>query len=76
MAVVAGLGADRVHAIVLSAASVPPEGGNGFDGMQARHRDGARQALAAIDPRGDRVKARIFGTGLPQRETPSPRRPG
>jgi hypothetical protein len=43
MAVVAGLGAHRVHAIILSAASVPPEAGNGFDCMDARHRDGARQ---------------------------------
>ncbi len=37
--VVAGLG-DRVSRIVLSAASVPPEGGCGLDCMQERHRQG------------------------------------
>ncbi len=37
--VVAALG-DRVGAIVLNAASVPPEGGRGLDCMQERHRDG------------------------------------
>jgi hypothetical protein len=49
MAVVAGLGAHRVHAIVLSPASVPPEGGNGFDCMQARHRDGRRSIPDSIN---------------------------
>ena len=37
--VVTALGS-RVSAIVLSAASVPPEGGRGLDCMQERHRDG------------------------------------
>jgi pimeloyl-ACP methyl ester carboxylesterase len=48
--VVAAL-ADRVAAIVLNAASVPPEGGCGLDCMQERHADGVRLAveLAAGD---------------------------
>jgi pimeloyl-ACP methyl ester carboxylesterase len=45
-AMVAGLGVDRVQGIVLNAAGVPPEGGNGFDTMQARHRE---MSLAALD---------------------------
>ncbi len=36
--VVAALG-DRVTAVVLSSASVPPEGGNGLDCMKASHRE-------------------------------------
>ncbi len=39
--VVAGLGS-RVAAIVLSAASIPPEGGCGLDCMQERHREGVK----------------------------------
>lgn len=50
--IVEALGADRVHAIVLNAASVPPEGGNGFDCMQERHRGLALEALAASEASG------------------------
>ena len=39
--VVTDLGS-RVSAIVLSAASIPPEGGCGLDCMQERHRDGVQ----------------------------------
>lgn len=38
---------DRVATIVLSAASVPPEGGCGLDCMQPRHREGLELATAA-----------------------------
>src|SRR5262245_27441253 len=54
-AIVAGLGPERVRTIVLNAASVPPEGGNGFDCMQSRHRDLALQALAAADADGTSI---------------------
>ena len=53
--IVAGLGASRIRAIVLNAASVPPEGGNGFDCMQPRHRELALQALAAADAEGTAI---------------------
>lgn len=49
--VVAGLG-DRVQAIVLNAASVPPEGGCGLDCMQERHADGVRLALQMAEESG------------------------
>jgi pimeloyl-ACP methyl ester carboxylesterase len=51
--VVAALG-DRVRAVVLVAALVPPEGGCGLDCMKPAHRDGliatVEQAAAAGDP--------------------------
>lgn len=53
--VIGHLGVDRLRAIVLNAASVPPEGGNGFDCMQARHRDLARQALAGAEASGTTI---------------------
>jgi pimeloyl-ACP methyl ester carboxylesterase len=53
--IVAGVGAARVRAIVLNAASVPPEGGNGFDCMQQRHAEAARAALAAADEQGTAI---------------------
>jgi pimeloyl-ACP methyl ester carboxylesterase len=48
---------------VLDAASVPPEGGNGFDCMQARHRDAALEAVAAADAAGI-----VLTTPLPRPE--------
>jgi pimeloyl-ACP methyl ester carboxylesterase len=58
-AMVAGLGGDRVRAIVLNAAGVPPEGGNGFDTMQARHRELSLAALegAAREGTGTTLRA-------------------
>jgi pimeloyl-ACP methyl ester carboxylesterase len=50
--VVAGLG-DRVAAIVLVAASVPPEGGSGLDCMQERHADGVRLAMQLAEEAGE-----------------------
>ena len=49
--VVAALG-DRVGAIVLNAASVPPEGGRGLDCMQERHRDGVLLAVEMAERSG------------------------
>lgn len=51
--VVAGLGRERVRHIVLSAASVPPEGGCGLDCMQARHREGVELALTIAAENGE-----------------------
>lgn len=51
--VVAGLGRDRVRHIVLSAASVPPEGGCGLDCMQPRHREGVELALQIAAEKGE-----------------------
>ena len=58
-AMVAGLGAGRVVGIVLNAAGVPPEGGNGFDTMQARHREMSLAALegAAAEGSGTSLRA-------------------
>lgn len=56
-AVVAGLGRDRVRAIVLNAASVPPEGGCGLDCMQARHREASVAALEAAREQGTMITA-------------------
>jgi pimeloyl-ACP methyl ester carboxylesterase len=50
--VVSALG-DRVAAIVLNAASVPPEGGCGLDCMQERHADGVRLALRIAEESGE-----------------------
>jgi pimeloyl-ACP methyl ester carboxylesterase len=49
----------RVTGIVLNAAGVPPEGGNGFDIMQARHAEMARAALegAAREGGGTSLRA-------------------
>jgi pimeloyl-ACP methyl ester carboxylesterase len=49
--VVAGLG-DRVRAVVLNAALVPPEGGYGIDCMKERHREGLLMARAAAERDG------------------------
>jgi pimeloyl-ACP methyl ester carboxylesterase len=51
--VVAGLGKQRVRHIVLSAASVPPEGGCGLDCMQPRHREGVELALSIAAEQGE-----------------------
>lgn len=56
-AIVAGLGRDRVRAIVLDAASVPPEGGCGLDCMQARHREASLVALEAARADGTMLTA-------------------
>jgi pimeloyl-ACP methyl ester carboxylesterase len=58
-AMVAGLGRERVQGIVLNAAGVPPEGGNGFDTMQARHRELSLAALegAAREGSGTSLRA-------------------
>lgn len=45
--IVDAIGRERVRAVVLHAASVPPEGGNGLDCMQPRHREAVEQARAA-----------------------------
>jgi hypothetical protein len=42
-------------AVVLNAASVPPEGGNGFDCMRPRHRELCQQALAAAEAGGTTI---------------------
>jgi pimeloyl-ACP methyl ester carboxylesterase len=47
--VTAGL-APRVRGIVLIAALVPPEGGDGLDCMQPRHAEGLRSFAAALGP--------------------------
>jgi pimeloyl-ACP methyl ester carboxylesterase len=44
---------ERVEAIVLSAALVPPEGGCGLDCMQPRHAEGLRMAMDAARESGD-----------------------
>lgn len=44
-AIVDAVGRDRVRAMVFHAASVPPEGGNGLDCMQERHRAGVTAAI-------------------------------
>jgi pimeloyl-ACP methyl ester carboxylesterase len=43
--VVSRIGAERVRAIMLDAASVPPEGGNGLDCMRPKHRELTHVAL-------------------------------
>lgn len=52
--VVAGLvdrtGRPRVRHVVLIAALVPPEGGDGLDCMQPRHADGLRSVVASLGP--------------------------
>jgi pimeloyl-ACP methyl ester carboxylesterase len=58
--VVAGLG-DRVGAIVLIAAAVPPEGGSGLDCMQPRHAEGVRLALQIAQESGEP----LFTSGPP-----------
>lgn len=50
--VVSALG-DRVAAIVLNAAAVPPEGGCGLDCMQPRHAEGVRLALDMAEEAGE-----------------------
>ncbi|UDY37766.1 alpha/beta fold hydrolase [Dermatobacter hominis] len=47
--VVAGL-APRVRGVVLIAALVPPEGGDGLDCMQPRHAEGLRTFAASLGP--------------------------
>lgn len=54
-AIVEGVGASRVRAIVLNAASVPPEGGSGLDCMQARHREASLKAVEAAEVSGIRI---------------------
>ena len=49
--VVAAL-AGQVRAVVLNAASVPPDGGLGLDCMQPRHREGLEMAVAAARDAG------------------------
>jgi pimeloyl-ACP methyl ester carboxylesterase len=50
--IVEGLGSSRVRAVVLNAASVPPEGGNGLDCMQVKHREASLQAIDAAEAAG------------------------
>lgn len=47
--VVSGLGGRVVH-VVLIAALVPPEGGDGLDCMQPRHAEGLRSFVASLGP--------------------------
>ena len=58
--VVEGL-ADRVAAIVLIAAAVPPDGGSGLDCMQARHAQGVRLAQQIATESGEP----LFTSGPP-----------
>lgn len=58
--VVAGLG-DRVRAIVLIAAAVPPEGGCGLDCMQDRHAEGVKLAMQIAEESGEP----LFTSGAP-----------
>lgn len=58
--VVAGLG-DRVAALLLIAAAVPPEGGSGLDCMQARHAEGVRLAQQIAEESGEP----LFTSGPP-----------
>ncbi|HEX7134236.1 MAG TPA: alpha/beta fold hydrolase [Iamia sp.] len=50
--VVAGLG-DRVRRVVLVAALVPPEGGNGLDCMKPAHAEGLRATVEAARANGE-----------------------
>jgi pimeloyl-ACP methyl ester carboxylesterase len=54
--IVVGLGPERLRGMVLNAASVPPEGGNGFDCMRARHRELSLLAVTAADASGERIR--------------------
>lgn len=58
-AIATALGSPRVRAIVLNAASVPPEGGNGFDCMREHHRELSLQALAAADASGTTITTTV-----------------
>lgn len=62
--VVERLGSRRVRAIVLNAASVPPEGGSGLDCMKPRHRDGVVAAMESA-----RAEGRTITTPIPERES-------
>jgi pimeloyl-ACP methyl ester carboxylesterase len=53
--IVERLGADRVQAIVLNAASIPPEDGCGLDCMKPRHRDGLKLAMAEAERTGTTI---------------------
>jgi pimeloyl-ACP methyl ester carboxylesterase len=66
--VVAGLGG-RVHAVVLNAALVPPEGGCGIDCMKERHREGLLLARAAAERDGTVITL----PGAPEDPEPSRR---
>lgn len=62
--IVEALGADRVRALVLHAASVPPEGGTGLDCMQPRHAAGLRAAVEQAEASG-----RTLTTPIPKAES-------
>ena len=53
--IVEGLGRARVQAVVLNAASVPPEGGNGLDCMKSKHRAASMQAVEAAEASGIKI---------------------
>ena len=53
--IVEGLGRARVRAVVLDAASVPPEGGTGLDCMKAKHREASMQAVEAAEASGIKI---------------------
>lgn len=59
--VLAALGG-RVTHVVLNAAAVPPDGGNGLDCMQERHRAGLELALAEAE----RTGTPLFSLGPPE----------
>lgn len=50
---------DRVEAVVLSSASVPPEGGLGLDCMKASHRERMEAGLAWAKEHGERLVAPV-----------------
>jgi pimeloyl-ACP methyl ester carboxylesterase len=50
---------DRVEAIVLTSASVPPEGGTGLDCMKPKHRERMEAGLAWAKASGERLVAPV-----------------
>jgi pimeloyl-ACP methyl ester carboxylesterase len=69
----------RVRHVVLNAASVPPEGGNGVECMREKHRDSVRQLKALIDggqaittppdpPEPERLRTAYGGDALDDRQ--------
>ena len=50
---------DRVEAVVLSSASIPPDGGNGLDCMKPKHRERMEAGLAWAKESGERMVAPV-----------------
>jgi pimeloyl-ACP methyl ester carboxylesterase len=62
--IIGRLGAERVRAILLNAASVPPEGGNGLDCMQPKHRELTILGLQMVAEEG-----LVIDTPFPSRDS-------